>query len=443
MLSYQEVHVFKWFFSVEPIEYPPRTPTPCVIEGLEERQLLSASTHVHHHVAHAAKPHAHHAHHASKTATASTTTSTTTSGSESEIETGDRRFLNTILFSQAPTAVQNGLDALAITDSLSAPTSTQKVYLGNSNGVETYTIEMTSAGTVSRLTVDPNGNPVTQPTQTTTTWGVLSGTGAGSNASAAAEITAIATALSLTAPTSTTVVDVRTTSAGAVTYSVRLSSSSSSTTDNGWYDRGTEISVDSNGNPVGDEEIPFSTLPTPIQNGINAHVPAGATALPTTSTQTVDVRTLNGITFYSTTFTSSGTSTTVTVNAAGAPVSLPATSTDTFLNIPLAAQNELQTLASAEGFTGTISTTQSVTIYDEGNGTKIYSITLPVTDSTTSQTYDITISVDQLGNPTVPPRDHGGEGCGGGFDGENSSGAGFTGYDGSRDGDFGFDFHHH
>src|ERR1700761_8313357 len=42
-----------------------------------------------------------------------------------------------ITFSQAPAAVQTGLDALATTDSLTAPASTAKVYLGNTNGVET------------------------------------------------------------------------------------------------------------------------------------------------------------------------------------------------------------------------------------------------------------------------------------------------------------------
>src|SRR5277367_4922626 len=76
---------------------------------------------------------------------------------------------STILFSQAPAAVQTGLDNLATADNLTAPTAGQTVFLGNAKGVETYTIDLTSTGTVSALTVDVNGNPVTAPTTATTT----------------------------------------------------------------------------------------------------------------------------------------------------------------------------------------------------------------------------------------------------------------------------------
>jgi hypothetical protein len=441
--------MFKWFFSDEAILPPSgKRLLPCVIEDLEDRRLLSASAATvslhakskHHsvHVAHASKKAIAAAAKAAKaaalkaaaasaasTASASTTTTTTTTTGDddtgSEFEHG--RLQDTITFSQAPAKVKSGLDALATTDSLAAPTSTQTVDLGNSNGVETYTIVMTSTGTTSRLTVDQNGNAVTQPTQSTTTWAVLNGTGTGSNAAAAAEITKIAAAKGLTAPTDTTVIDVSTPVSGPVIYSVNLSSASSTTTSDTWYDRGSDITVDSNGNPSGNEVVPFSALPAAIQTGINNHLPAGATALATTSTQDVDVLTANGLTFYSTTFTSSGTQTTVTVNSSGAVVSLPSQSTVQFSTIPTAAQTELQTLATAAGVSGTIAATQNVKVYDEGNGTSVYAVTLSSTDSTTSQTYLVTVASDQAGNPTVPPQNHGG-GCDGGGGGAGGFGGG-------------------
>lgn len=406
-----------------------------LIESLEDRRMLSASA-LHHAVKHASVTHATATHasltHAKTTkaskssnSTSSSSSSSTTSSSSSTSSGGtvdsEGQIVDTIQFSQAPTAVQNGLKALASTDSLAAPTSTQTVYLGNSNGVETYTLHYTSSGTTTRITVDPNGNAVTQPVEGTTTWATLSGTGAGSNSKAAAEITAIATALGLTAPTATTSVNVSTASSGTATYTVKLTSSSSSSTTSTEED-GTSISVDSNGNPVGHESIPFSTLPSAIQNGLNNNKPSGATALGSSSTQTVDVLTANGVTFYSTSFTTNGTTTTVTVNASGTATSLPATTNAQFSTIPSAAQTELQTLATANGVAGTISSTQSVTVYNEGNGTTIYSVTLSGTNSS-SQTINVTVSSDQNGNPTVPPRNH--RGCGGDGSGESGGGGGW------------------
>lgn len=307
---------------------------------------------------------------------------------------------NTIAFSQAPAAVQTGLDNLAATDKVTAPTATQTVFLGNSQGVETYTVDITSTGTETRLTVDQNGNPVTAPTNSTTTFGAIT------NAAVTKEISAIATALSLTAPTSSTMVKVSTVN-GVSTYTVRLSSSSNTTSR---HHGGAAISVDSNGNPVGDQNLPFSVIPTAIQNGLNTNRPSGAAALAATSTQTVNVDTANGVTTYSTTFTTNGTQTTVTVNASGQLTKLPSTSTTQFQNIPLVAQKELQTLATADGVSGTISATQTVNVYDEGNGTTIYSVTLSASKTTSggqTLTFNVTISVDQNGNPTVPPTEGG------------------------------------
>jgi hypothetical protein len=75
----------------------------------------------------------------------------------------------------------------------------------------------------------------------------------------------------------------------------------------------------------------------------------------------------------------------------------------------------LQTLATADGVTGTISATQSVSAYNEGNGITIYTVTLSAT--TANGTHNITVSVDQSGNPTTPPGDGGGK-HGGEFGGD-------------------------
>lgn len=329
---------------------------------------------------------------------------------------------STILFSQAPAAVQTGLEALATTDGLTAPTSasTDTVYLRNVNGVETYTLDITSTGTTTQLTVNQKGNPVTAPANSTTTFGAIS------NTAVTSEISAIATALSLTAPTSTQSVKVSTPANGVATYTIRLAGSATGF-------RGATISVDANGNPVGNESIPLSTLPTAIQNGLTSNAPAGATAL--TSSSLVRVATNNGVTTYSATYAATGTQTVVTVDATGALADLPSTSSTTFGAIPQAAQTELQTLATADGVTTAISTSQTVTVYDEANGTTIYSVTVTAPSSSGStQTYNLTLSVDANGNPTVPPQGGGrdGGGCGifggSGFVSSGSSGSNFGGF---------------
>ena len=97
-------------------------------------------------------------------------------------------------------------------------------------------------------------------------------------------------------------------------------------------------------------------------------------------------------------------------------------------------------LATAGGVSGTIAGTQTVQVYDEANGTTIYSVTLSASKSGSSgqtYTYNLTVSVDQAGNPTTPPQDQGGgerEGFVGvfgdhfgGFNGFNFGGFGFFG----------------
>ncbi|HET6248714.1 MAG TPA: hypothetical protein VFE47_13510 [Tepidisphaeraceae bacterium] len=330
--------------------------------------------------------------------------------------------VSSIEFSQAPTAVQTGLDNLATADNLTAPTATQTVQLGNRNGEETYTIDLIGTGTFSALTVDATGSPVTAPTHTAPTFGDITDTAVTN------EFTAIATALSLTAPTSTTAVQVSAPAGSTVsTYTVRLTNSS------GNGHGGRSITIDSNGNPVGTQSLPFSVFSTTIQDGLNTNMPTGATALAATSTQTVHVRTLNGVTTYSTTYTTSGTTTTVTVNASGQLTKLPSHTTAQFSTIPAPTQTEIQTLATADGVAGTIATTQNVQVYDEANGTTIYSVTLQAskTGSTSGKTYtvNLTFAADQNGNPTTVPQNGGGDfgSSFGNFSGESDGGFGFFG----------------
>jgi hypothetical protein len=332
---------------------------------------------------------------------------------------------NTVLFSQLDTQIQMGLTGLASADSVAAPSASSTVYLGNSRGVETYTYDVTSTGTDTKLTVDSSGNPLTAPTQSTTPFSTIASAAAGT------EIDNIATALNLTAPATTDTVYVSTPTVGAAVYTVYLNGSSSS----GHHFRGEAVTVDANGNPVGNEVLPFSALPTGIQGAVNANVPSGATALDPTSTQNVVVRTTDGITTYSTTFTSSGTKSTVTVDAGGNLTNLPSHSTTTYSGLQTsapAAAAELSTLATADGVS-TIASTQTIQVYTETNGTVVYSVHLPATGTRSNGntfTYTITLSSDQAGNPTVPPTD------GGGFGGFGFGGFEFGGF-GFGDGGFG------
>ncbi|MGE5608966.1 MAG: hypothetical protein ACM359_06915, partial [Bacillota bacterium] len=264
----------------------------------------------------------------------------------------------TIEFSQAPTDVQTGLDTLAADNKLTEPADTQAVYLGNSDGIETYTIKFSENGTITKLTVDQNGNPVTAPTQSSTTFGEVA------NTAVTDEITAIATALNLAVPTSTATVNVSMAADGSATYTVKLVSSSTSARRR---QSSLVISVDSSGNPVGNVKLPLSTLSDAIKGGLKSNAPAGATEL--ASSYLVDIRTENGVTLYSATYKAKGIQTTVTVNSAGELTSLPSVTKVQFSTLPEAAQTELQLLATAAGVTDPISATQNVVAYDEANGT--------------------------------------------------------------------------
>jgi hypothetical protein len=348
----------------------------------------------------------------------------------------------TIVFSLAPAVVQSGLTALAAADSDPAPTTTTIVRLGNRNGVETYSIfEGTGSPTADsssttdnatatpppQIMVDVDGNPVTAPTQTTTTFGAIT------NTAVTSELTAIASALNVTAPSSTTGVDVITASDGTAIYAINFaspvalagsgSSATSATADTGPRNGGgggIRISVDASGNPVGQEQVPLSVLSTAVQAGLTSHAPAGATAL--TSASLIDVATIDGVTLYTAHYSGTGTQTTVTVNIAGTLASLPSSTQVDFSTLPAAARAELQTLADADGYTGAISNTQQVTVYAEPNGTVIYCVSLQLTGTDTTTSSTIGIAVDAAGNPTVPPMG-GFAGPGGGLACEPGSGA--------------------
>lgn len=404
-LARARAKVYAALFSDRPITPAAAAANPAVIEGLEGRRLMSAG----------------HGGFGGHAAALGAATFGAGGGEFGLFHDGGglaTRAGSTIEFSQAPAAVQTGLTALASAGAVAAPTATTTVVLGNRDGVETYTIDVAGTGTQTRLTVDLNGDPVAAPTKSTTTFGEIT------NTAVTDEIKAIAAGLGLDAPASTTTVAVSTAADGTATYVVWLdaadASGESAASVPHWPFRGGVVTVDSHGNPTGNQRVPFSTLPTALQDALKDNAPAGATAL--ADTALVDVRTLDGVTTYTATYTSDGTRTTVTVNISGMLTSLPSRDEVEFSTIPQAARDELQVLATADGVSGTISSTQTVTAYHEANGTTVYTVRLAATagtssDSSAADTYTISLSVDQAGNPTIPPQSFGGLGRGGFFGG--------------------------
>jgi hypothetical protein len=307
---------------------------------------------------------------------------------------------DTIEFDLTPTVVQTGLDNLATTDGVSAPTPTQTVLLHNVGGVEAYTVDITGTGTKTVLTVNAKGAPVTLPTRSTTTWGVLDGAGAGSNPAAAAEISAIVTAENLTAPTDSTTINVVTFSGGTSIYSLKLDKSG-----HGKHVKSTRIFVNSDGDPVGNQILPFSVMVPAVQQGLINAAPAGS-GLTSSSTQAVYVRSYDGVATYTMTFRTTGTVTTITVDKTGALVNRPRRTDTTFSSIPLAAQAELSALAVDDGDTTAIGASHKVTSFAETNGTTVYRILLA-----TAGGEQFRISVDENGDPTVPPQDDSDRDC--------------------------------
>jgi hypothetical protein len=247
-------------------------------ESLEGRRLLSASAA---HIKHDIEVH-------SSTSTTTTTTPSTTTFSG--LQTSD-------------VAAYNELTSLATADKTTIA-STQTVYIRPVNSTTTYyTVVLTpSTGTKITLTADEDGNPVTPPTSSTTTFGAVTDT------AATAELTSLATALDLTAPTSTTSVTVRVAD-GLTTYTVDLPPSSGTGHD-------VKVTVDAAGNPAGSEKIPFSALPSVVSAGLTTL--ASADSLTIASTQSVIVATSGGVTTYTVRLSSSGQSVEYTVDTTGA-----------------------------------------------------------------------------------------------------------------------------
>jgi hypothetical protein len=307
----------------------------------------------------------------------------------------------TITLNEAPTAVQTGLDTLAG----STLADTTVVHLANRDGLELYSVDVSGTGMNSVFTVDVDGVAISDPTRSTTTFGDLQT----SDAAASDELSAIATAENLTAPATDTNISVNTSPAGLTTYTIRLTGASSTGSTGHRHARSTAITVDADGNPAGNEIVPFSVLTTDIQNGLNDAAPAGATAL--TDASNVQVAVKDGVELYSATFRATGVRTIVTVDNTGTLTSLPSRQRVQFSTIPPAAQTELQTLATDKGFTGTIDPTTKVTEYDEANGNVVYSVSVqvPKTRHNGGGTFNVmaTVSSDANGNPTVPPDDGG------------------------------------
>ena len=252
----------------------------------------------------------------------------------------------------------------------------------------------------------------------------------GSNAAAANEITAIATALNLTAPTATTSIKVSTASTGVSTYTVRLSPASTTTTTTTTtttpplHFRTVTISVDSNGNPVGNQSIPFSAIPTSIQTALNKTKPSGATALAATATQTrprPHAERRHHLFAHLHRHRHADHRDRQRRRRADQPAQqqhhhLQPTCRPATPRRPPSYRPWPPPTASPTA----IATGQTVNVYDEGNGTTIYSVTVGVTQTTDSgftYTRDVTVSVDQAGNPTTLPQDGGGRGGFGGFGG--------------------------
>jgi len=287
-------------------------------------------------------------------------------------------------------AVQTGLDNLAG----STISATQNVNLGNTDGVETFSVTLKSTGAKTTYEVDENGNPITAPSHSKTTFAAI-------NSNASTEINAIATAENLTAPGTATKVQVNTGINGVTTYSVNLTPVISSTGHHHHTPPPVTVTVDSAGDPLAPSSLPFSVMLPAVQSTFIQNAPAGVT-LTSASTNKVNIQTIDGTIVYFMTFKSTGTRTTLYVDAGGTLVNLPSTTQTTLANVPSPAATELQTLATADGVTGTFATTQTVSELTEPSGSIFFTV-----DAKTSSGKKIAITVDQTGNPTVPPGDVG------------------------------------
>jgi hypothetical protein len=258
-------------------------------EPLEDRRMLSVSA-----TAHAKHAHSHHTHHSSVVAASTTSTGTSTTSPSTTTYSG---------LQTSDVAAYNELTSLATADSQTI-SSTQTVYIRPVNSTTTYyTVVLTpSTGTTIKLTSDENGNPVTAPTSSTTTFGAVTDT------AATTELTSLASALNLTAPASTDNVTVRTAN-GLTTYSVSLAPTSGT-------GHNVTVTVDAAGNPAGHMTIPFSALSSTIAGGLTKLATADSQTI--AATQNVRVATAGGTTTYTVRLVGSGQTFEYTVDTTGA-----------------------------------------------------------------------------------------------------------------------------
>jgi hypothetical protein len=290
---------------------PKKRIEPALLETLENRRLLSTSLYHQNKYVASAAPSAVTAD--AKVVKAATTTTTTTTTSTDSNGQGDCSGTGTSSSTTTYSALQTS-DAAAATELQKLATAdgqtiaaTQSVSVRQINSTTTYySVVLTpSAGTEIKLTTDQDGNPVTAPTSSQTTFGDTS-----IPAAAKAEITSLAAALNATAPVSADAVTVNTAD-GLTTYTISLAPASTSTST-----QNIRITVDAAGNPAGNMTIPFSALPSTISAGLTALATADSTTIP--ATQSVFVRTSGGVTTYTVDLNTSGQSLQLTVGTTGA-----------------------------------------------------------------------------------------------------------------------------
>ncbi len=384
-----------------------------VVEGLEDRRLLSAS--------HLLAASAATLRHSNSTQAAS---------------------LQPIQFSAAPAVVQAGLQAIA--PSGTTIDATQNVYVRTLNSTSSiYSVKLSGSNSSSgtRLSVDENGLPAGNER---ITFGQLQ--------NGPANDAAIATALQGLAPSGVTIggtqnVVVRTGRDGTTNFSVSVSNSNGTVTKITVDSTGAVVSSGNGHMPAAANTILFSAATSAVRNGLQAIAPSGATIDPSTTvtlqklnatttlysvklagvishderitvdqnglpageevvlfsqlqagssndqgiasglanlapsgvtiagTQDVRVHTFNGATTYSVTLISNGTSTTISVDSSGAAVtaSTPSATTTTFGAAPAAVQAGLQAIAPSGT---TIDSSQTVYVLTLGANTSYYSLNL-------------------------------------------------------------------
>jgi hypothetical protein len=315
---------------------------------------------------------------------------------------------NTQLFSAASSAIQNGLKAIAPSGTTIDPSQTITVQKLSST-ITLYSVTVTNNTTTGfgfphgqRITVDQAGLPAGDQTVH------FSQLQAGPS-----NDQGIASGLQNLAPSGVTIdasADVRVrTFNGVTTYSVTVTGGAGTTS---------TISVDSSGAAVTPSTpsattTTFGAAPAPVQAGLNAIAPSGATI---DSAQTVYVLTLGNTSYYSLNLSNDASiwgfgrqwGERITVDQNGLPSGNQQITFGQLQNGPTndkAVATALQVLAPSGV---TIAATQSVQVRT-ADGTTTYTVELIASNGTTTE-----ITVDTSGTAVSPPTGDGGFGFGGG-----------------------------